>query len=69
MTAVVFRLLSEDTPVLRIQLQLTELLPMERIYRRPHRQDSTVISPISRRVLTLFIAVFLETPVAAAMVL
>ena len=38
-TAVVFRLSSEDTPALCVQLQLTELSPMERIYRRSHRQN------------------------------
>ena len=39
MTAVIFRLLSEDTLALCIQLQLAELLSMERIHCRPHWQD------------------------------
>ena len=36
MTAVVFRLPSENPSALCLQLQLTELPLVERIYRRPH---------------------------------
>ena len=45
-TAVVFRLPSEDTSTLRVQLQLMKLSLVERIHRRPHRQDRVEVVAI-----------------------